>query len=74
VCLSVWLAVCLSVCLCTARCCVGGMFKLELFLPEDYPMAPPKVRFITDIYHPNVRQPLPVPRACSVVLPATDYD
>ena len=30
------------------------MFKLELFLPEDYPMAPPKVRFLTDIYHPNV--------------------
>jgi ubiquitin-protein ligase len=22
----------------------GGIFKLELFLPEDYPMAPPKVR------------------------------
>jgi len=22
----------------------GGTFKLELFLPEDYPMAPPKVR------------------------------
>ncbi len=21
----------------------GGTFKLELFLPEDYPMAPPKV-------------------------------
>ena len=21
----------------------GGIFKLELFLPEDYPMAPPKV-------------------------------
>jgi ubiquitin-conjugating enzyme E2 N len=20
----------------------GGSFKLELFLPEDYPMAPPK--------------------------------
>lgn len=22
----------------------GGVFKLELFLPEDYPMAAPKVR------------------------------
>ncbi len=22
----------------------GGIFKLELFLPEDYPMAAPKVR------------------------------
>uniref|UniRef100_UPI00358ED421 ubiquitin-conjugating enzyme E2 N n=1 Tax=Myxine glutinosa TaxID=7769 RepID=UPI00358ED421 len=32
----------------------GGTFKLELFLPEEYPMAPPKVRFMTKIYHPNV--------------------
>merc|ERR1712110_885985 len=32
----------------------GGVFKLELFLPEDYPMSAPKVRFITKIYHPNV--------------------
>ena len=32
----------------------GGIFKLELFLPADYPMAPPKVRFITRIYHPNI--------------------
>lgn len=23
----------------------GGNFKLELFLPEEYPMAPPKVRY-----------------------------
>lgn len=23
--------------------CVGGVFKLELFLPEEYPMAAPKV-------------------------------
>ncbi|PLW07067.1 hypothetical protein PCASD_25175, partial [Puccinia coronata f. sp. avenae] len=23
------------------------LFKLELFLPEDYPMSPPKVRFLT---------------------------
>jgi ubiquitin-conjugating enzyme E2 N len=32
----------------------GGIFKLELFLPSEYPMAPPKVRFLTKIYHPNI--------------------
>eukprot|EP00041_Stephanoeca_diplocostata_P020125 m.443234 g.443234 ORF g.443234 m.443234 type:complete len:147 (-) comp21483_c0_seq2:2961-3401(-) len=32
----------------------GGSFQLELFLPADYPMIPPKVRFLTKIYHPNV--------------------
>ncbi|KAH8965239.1 hypothetical protein BDL97_04G107200 [Sphagnum fallax] len=32
----------------------GGVFKLELFLPEEYPMVVPKVRFLTKIYHPNI--------------------
>ncbi|CAD7689481.1 unnamed protein product [Nyctereutes procyonoides] len=32
----------------------GGTFKLEPFLPEEYPIAAPKVRFMTKIYHPNV--------------------
>ncbi len=32
----------------------GGKFTLELFLPEEYPMSPPKVRFLTKIYHPNI--------------------
>lgn len=27
----------------------GGVFKLELFLPEEYPMAAPKVRFMTKV-------------------------
>ncbi|KAJ6298178.1 hypothetical protein OIU76_019338 [Salix suchowensis] len=38
----------------TSSCGVGGVFKLELFLPEEYPMAAPKVRFLTKIYHPNI--------------------
>ncbi|CAF2942758.1 unnamed protein product, partial [Rotaria sp. Silwood2] len=32
----------------------GGKFKVELFLPEEYPMAPPKVRFMKKLYHPNI--------------------
>ncbi|CAF0763100.1 unnamed protein product [Adineta steineri] len=32
----------------------GGRFKVELFLPDEYPMAPPKVRFMTKLYHPNI--------------------
>ena len=27
----------------------GGTFKLELFCPDDYPMCPPKVRFLTKV-------------------------
>lgn len=29
----------------------GGVFKLELFLPEEYPMAPPKVISLSAISH-----------------------
>lgn len=34
--------------------CEGGVFQLELFLPDDYPMCPPRIRFLTRIYHPNI--------------------
>eukprot|EP01067_Filipodium_phascolosomae_P001331 Filipodium_phascolosomae@DN18_c0_g1_i1.p1 len=32
----------------------NGRYRLELFLPEGYPMEPPKARFLTKIYHPNI--------------------
>jgi ubiquitin-conjugating enzyme E2 T len=32
----------------------GGLFSLSIDLPERYPMEPPRVRFLTPIYHPNI--------------------
>ena len=32
----------------------GGFFSAELTFPHDYPNMPPKLRFISEIFHPNV--------------------
>ena len=32
----------------------NGLFDLEIYLPEGYPMEAPKVLFRTNIYHPNI--------------------
>ncbi|KAM6977798.1 ubiquitin-conjugating enzyme E2 T [Aplochiton taeniatus] len=32
----------------------GGLFSLEVKVPERYPFEPPQMRFLTPIYHPNI--------------------
>ncbi|KAI0986849.1 hypothetical protein GJ496_008018 [Pomphorhynchus laevis] len=32
----------------------GGYFKARLYFSPEYPLKPPKMRFITDIWHPNI--------------------
>ncbi|KIY69582.1 ubiquitin-conjugating enzyme [Cylindrobasidium torrendii FP15055 ss-10] len=32
----------------------GGFFKARLTFPPEYPIMPPKLRFITQMWHPNI--------------------
>ncbi|TKA74753.1 hypothetical protein B0A49_02256 [Cryomyces minteri] len=32
----------------------GGVWKLDIHVPDTYPLAPPQITFVTRICHPNV--------------------
>lgn len=32
----------------------GGTYQISITIPERYPFQPPKMHFITKIWHPNV--------------------
>ena len=32
----------------------GGVFDVDIWIPSGYPFEPPKMKFITKIWHPNV--------------------
>lgn len=33
----------------------AGVFKLDFKFPDNYPFKPPEVKFITTVYHPNIK-------------------
>lgn len=32
----------------------GGVYELDIVIPDQYPFNPPKVKFVTKIWHPNI--------------------
>ncbi|XP_034950238.1 ubiquitin-conjugating enzyme E2 T-like [Chelonus insularis] len=32
----------------------GGLFKLDVKIEDSYPFEPPRIKFITPVYHPNI--------------------
>lgn len=49
----------------------GGFFTAHMTFPQDYPHQPPKMRFTTEVFHPNV---YPTGDVCISILhpPGTD--
>ena len=31
----------------------GGVFQAKLIFPHDYPLSPPKMKFTSEVFHPN---------------------
>ena len=35
-------------------CYEDGIFFVDIVIPQDYPLKPPKMKFDTKIWHPNI--------------------
>ena len=35
-------------------CYEGGVFEVDIIIPKQYPFEPPKMKFTTKVWHPNV--------------------
>merc|ERR1719309_975508 len=49
----------------------GGVFTAKLIFPHDYPLSPPKMRFQSEVFHPNI---YPDGRVCISILHAPGDD
>jgi len=47
----------------------GGIFKTKMTFPNDYPNAPPTLKFLSDFWHPNV---YPDGKVCISILHTPD--
>jgi ubiquitin-conjugating enzyme (huntingtin interacting protein 2) len=32
----------------------GGVFEIDIHIPNNYPFEPPKMKYMTKIWHPNI--------------------
>jgi len=48
----------------------GGLFRVKILYPDDFPSSPPKVQFVPVLFHPNV---YPSGTVCLSILNA-EYD
>lgn len=38
----------------SGTCYEGGVFEIDIQIPKQYPFEPPKMKFLTKIWHPNI--------------------
>ncbi len=50
----------------------GGVFDVDILIPREYPFEPPKMKFITRIWHPNISSQTGA--ICLVSWNVEDYD